>query len=99
VVQIVRMMNVGLHGIDKTRDFLGRNLRGNPVPWRARRPADLLAGADSDWFYPAGAFAMSAAAVNDVNTMSISVREARMTLDRIFLAAGVPDGLVPSVRE
>jgi len=51
-VQIVRMMNVGLHGIDKTRDFLGRNLRGI-LFHGAPTPADLLAGADPDWFYPA----------------------------------------------
>lgn len=33
------------------------------------------------------------------SALLISVREARLTQDRIFLAAGVPDGLVPSVRE
>jgi len=32
-------------------------------------------------------------------TLRISVREARLTLDRIFLAAGVHDGLVPAVRD
>ena len=31
--------------------------------------------------------------------LHVSVREARLTLDRIFLAAGVPDGMVPSVRD
>jgi hypothetical protein len=51
-VHIVRMMNVGLHGIDKTRDFLGRNLRG-VLFHGAPTPADLIAGADPDWFYPA----------------------------------------------
>lgn len=40
---------------------------------------------------------MADSALHD--TLLISVREARLTLDRIFLAAGVPDGLVPSVRE
>src|SRR5205085_9638605 len=31
--------------------------------------------------------------------LRISVREARLTLDRIFLAADVHDGLVPAVRD
>ena len=28
IIDLVRLMNVGVHGIDKTRDFLNRNLRG-----------------------------------------------------------------------
>ena len=50
-VHIVRLMNVAIHGIDKTRDFLGRNIRG-VLFHGAPTPADLLAGADPDWFYP-----------------------------------------------
>jgi len=51
-VQVIRMMNVALHGIDKTRDYLGRNLRG-VLFHGAPIPDDLIAGADPDWFYPA----------------------------------------------
>jgi hypothetical protein len=40
---------------------------------------------------------MSASAADEV--LRVSVRELRMTLERIFLWAGVPDGLVGSVRE
>jgi len=50
-VHIVRLMNVAIHGIDKTRDFLGRNIRG-VLFHGAPTPADLIAGADPDWFYP-----------------------------------------------
>jgi len=50
-VHIVRMMNVALHGIDKTRDYLGRNLRGI-LFHGAPTPADLVAGTDPDWFCP-----------------------------------------------
>jgi len=42
---------------------------------------------------------VSAATSHRTDEMLISVREARLTLDRIFLAAGVPDGIIPSVRE
>ncbi|MCW2239764.1 hypothetical protein [Azospirillum canadense] len=49
---ITRLLNVGLHGIDKTRDFLNRNLRG-VLFHGAPTPADLGAGADPSWFYPA----------------------------------------------
>jgi hypothetical protein len=50
--QITRLLNVGLHGIDKTRDFLGRNLRG-VLYHGAPTPEDLEAGtADPHWFYP-----------------------------------------------
>ena len=50
-VHIVRLMNVAIHGIDKTRDFLGRNIRG-VLFHGAPTPADLISGADPDWFYP-----------------------------------------------
>lgn len=50
-VHIVRLMNVAFHGIDKTRDFLGRNIRG-VLFHGAPMPADLVAGADPEWFYP-----------------------------------------------
>ena len=50
-IHIVRMMNVALHGIDKTRDFLNRNLRG-VLFHGAPLPGELAAGADADWYYP-----------------------------------------------
>lgn len=51
-IQIVRLLNIGLHGIDKTRDFLNRNLRG-VLFHGAPLPEDLRAGTHTDWFYPA----------------------------------------------
>jgi hypothetical protein len=49
---ITRLLNVGIHGIDKTRDFLNRNLRG-VLYHGAPTPADLASGtADPHWFYP-----------------------------------------------
>jgi hypothetical protein len=50
---ITRLLNVGLHGIDKTRDFLNRNLRG--VLFHGAPTVDDLASgaADPTWFYPA----------------------------------------------
>jgi hypothetical protein len=48
---LVRLMNVALHGIDKTRDYLGRNLRG-VLFHGAPTAADLAAGAECTWFYP-----------------------------------------------
>lgn len=51
-IQMVRLLNVGLHGIDKTRDFLNRNLRG-VLYHGAPLPEDLRAGTHGDWFYPA----------------------------------------------
>lgn len=49
---ITRLLNVGLHGIDKTRDFLNRNLRG-VLYHGAPLPEDLVSGtADEQWFYP-----------------------------------------------
>jgi hypothetical protein len=50
---ITRLLNVGIHGIDKTRDFLDRNLRG-VLYHGAPVPEDIAAGtADDLWFYPA----------------------------------------------
>lgn len=51
-IQMVRLLNVGLHGIDKTRDFLNRNLRG-VLYHGAPLPEDLLTGSHADWPYPA----------------------------------------------
>jgi hypothetical protein len=48
---LVRLMNVAIHGVDKTRDYLARNLRG-VLFHGAPTAADLAAGADPDWFYP-----------------------------------------------
>lgn len=42
---------------------------------------------------------MTVSPQSDGQTLRISVREARLTLDRIFLAANVHDGLVPAVRD
>jgi hypothetical protein len=50
---ITRLLNVGIHGIDKTRDFLDRNLRG-VLFHGAPIPEDIASGtADDLWFYPA----------------------------------------------
>ena len=50
--QITRLLNVGIHGIDKARDFLNRNLRG-VIFHGAPTPVDLASGqADQHWFYP-----------------------------------------------
>jgi hypothetical protein len=50
--QITRLLNVGLHGIDKTRDYLNRNLRG-VLFHGAPLPEDLASGnATQHWFYP-----------------------------------------------
>ena len=48
---IVRLLNAAIHGVDKTRDFLGRNLRG-VLLHGAPTAADLSAGTPGDWFYP-----------------------------------------------
>jgi hypothetical protein len=49
---ITRLLNVGLHGIDKTRDYLNRNLRG-VLFHGAPLPEDLASGnASHHWFYP-----------------------------------------------
>lgn len=51
-IDLVRLMNVGFHGIDKTRDFLNRNLRG-VLYHGAPTPDDLRAGYTGIWYYPA----------------------------------------------
>ncbi len=49
---LVRLMNVTLHGVDKTRDYLNRNLRG--VLFHGAPIASDLGNNPSDiWFYPA----------------------------------------------
>ncbi|HUN44874.1 MAG TPA: hypothetical protein VMU85_00080 [Stellaceae bacterium] len=50
-IHLVRLVNVAIHGIDKTRDFLNRNLRG-VLFHGAPLPEEIAAGADPDWFYP-----------------------------------------------
>ena len=48
---LLRMVNVGFHGLDKTRDFFQRNLRGvlyHGAPTRQ----DVIKGLGFDWFYP-----------------------------------------------
>lgn len=51
-IDLVRLMNVGFHGIDKTKDYLNRNLRG-VLFHGAPTPDDLRAGHAGTWFYPA----------------------------------------------
>jgi len=51
-IDLVRLMNVGLHGIDKTRDFLKRNLRGVLFHGAPTRD-EIRSGVARDWFYPA----------------------------------------------
>lgn len=50
-IDLVRLMNVGLHGIDKTKDFLQRNLRGI-LFHGAPSPDTIAAGDPRQWFYP-----------------------------------------------
>lgn len=50
-IDLVRLMNVGLHGIDKTRDFLQRNLRG-VLYHGAPLPEEIARGEAGTWFYP-----------------------------------------------
>ncbi len=50
--QVVRLLNAALHGVDKTRDFLDRNLRG-VLLHGAPTAADLAAHAEGPWFNPA----------------------------------------------
>jgi hypothetical protein len=49
-VHLIRLMNVAVYGIDKTRDYLGRNLRG--LMFHGAPPRELLAEGGSDWFWP-----------------------------------------------
>lgn len=51
-IDLVRLMNCGIHGVDKTRDFLNRNLRG-VLYHGAPTPDDIRAGNADIWFYPA----------------------------------------------
>ncbi|MCV0397185.1 MAG: hypothetical protein K5872_14590 [Rhizobiaceae bacterium] len=51
-IHLVRLMNAGIHGIDKTRDFLRRNLRG-VLYHGAPTPDDIRAGREGVWAYPA----------------------------------------------
>lgn len=50
-IDLVRLMNVALHGIDKTRDFLQRNLRGVLYHGAPTRD-EIRAGQGGRWFYP-----------------------------------------------
>jgi hypothetical protein len=48
---ITRLINIGIHGLDKTRDYLQRALRG--VIYQGAPTVDeLREGADPDWFHP-----------------------------------------------
>ncbi|WP_246658828.1 hypothetical protein [Mesorhizobium sp. J18] len=51
-IDIVRLMNVAIHGIDKTRDFLRRNLRG-VLYHGAPTPEEIRMGRSEFWAYPA----------------------------------------------
>ncbi|HWK65810.1 MAG TPA: hypothetical protein VNS34_12775 [Rhizobiaceae bacterium] len=51
-IDLVRLMNCGIHGIDKTRDFLNRNLRG-VLYHGAPTPDEIRSGTAGAWFYPA----------------------------------------------
>ena len=50
-IELVRLMNVTVHGIDKTRDFLNRNLRG-VLFHGAPTTDDIRAGKGEFWYYP-----------------------------------------------
>nr|WP_244641366.1 hypothetical protein [Tianweitania populi] len=50
-IDLVRLLNVAIHGIDKTRDFLNRNLRG-VLYHGAPTPQDIRSGHTGPWFYP-----------------------------------------------
>lgn len=50
-IHLVRLMNVTFHGIDKTRDYLQRNLRGVLFHGAPTRD-DIRAGIGDRWFYP-----------------------------------------------
>src|SRR5688572_12381284 len=49
---ITRLINITIHGLDKTRDYMQRALRG-VIYQGAPTAEDLVAGADPDWFWPA----------------------------------------------
>jgi hypothetical protein len=50
-IDLVRLMNCGIHGVDKTRDFLNRNLRG-VLYHGAPTPDQIRSGFAGTWFYP-----------------------------------------------
>lgn len=50
-INLVRLMNAGIHGIEKTRDFLNRNLRG-VLYHGAPTPEEIRQGRVDAWFYP-----------------------------------------------
>lgn len=50
-IHLVHFMNAGIHGIDKTRDYLNRNLRGVLYDG-APTARDIREGCDEVWFYP-----------------------------------------------
>ena len=50
-IDLVRLMNVAFHGIDKTRDYLQRNLRGVLFQGAPSRD-DLRNGDGARWFFP-----------------------------------------------
>jgi hypothetical protein len=48
---ITRLINIAIHGLDKTRDYLQRSLRG--VIYQGAPTVDeIAAGIGGDWFYP-----------------------------------------------
>lgn len=49
---ITRLINITIHGLDKTRDYLQRALRG-VIYQGAPTVEDIATGADPDWFHPA----------------------------------------------
>jgi len=49
---VTRFLNIGIHGIDKTRDYQQRALRG-VLYQGAPTIADIAAGCSTDWFHPA----------------------------------------------
>ena len=48
---ITRLINITIHGLDKTRDYLQRSLRG-VIYQGAPTVDDIAAGIGGDWFYP-----------------------------------------------
>ncbi|MGE3927180.1 MAG: hypothetical protein AB7G13_29975 [Lautropia sp.] len=48
---ITRLINIVIHGLDKTRDYLQRSLRG-VIYQGAPTVDDIAAGIGGDWFYP-----------------------------------------------
>ncbi len=48
---ITRLINIAIHGLDKTRDYLQRSLRG-VIYQGAPTVEDIAAGVGCDWFYP-----------------------------------------------